>query len=103
MEMPLLVFLHAAMERKREGSRQEKDRKRDTQLAVCVPELNNAFMKEGRMLVFSLAVFSCCCCKSPALALLSCYENRPLESKWALLVFQTADWVEIVNSCKWFT
>ncbi|KAF2983937.1 hypothetical protein EK904_005296 [Melospiza melodia maxima] len=83
------------METKREGSRQEKGRKRDTPLAVCVSELNNVFMKEGKMLVFSLAVFSCCHCKSLALALLSCYENGPLESKWALLVFQTADWVEI--------
>lgn len=62
MEMPLSASHCAAMERKREGSRQEKDRKRDTLLAVCVPELNHVFMKEGKMLVFSLAVFSCCHC-----------------------------------------
>lgn len=62
MEMPLPVSHHAAMERKREGSSQEKDRKMDTPPAVCVPKLNNAFIKEGRILVFFLAVFFCCHC-----------------------------------------
>lgn len=60
VEMPLSESHHAAM--KREGSRQEKDRKRDTLLAVCVPKLDNVFTKKGKMLVFSLAAFSCCHC-----------------------------------------